>query len=335
MSSVNPVVDSKQHSHVGVAGLRIEPMRTLRVAYDRTSDLPAGLGRFPIYSVADFRSGVPSEWQDGFFFMPMYQSEALWLNFDRGSVHGEPYALIVAAGAINAISGRKMTEARLAGDPQNYVAIPPQRWIDGWKNEDGTVCQFVAAPLGSGETMEGQITGEEKTGGIQLAVFKPKPGQNVILEPFPYEHIVAGSPLALYELATLGGGTRDSGTKSFGMPVSMGLGRGGRIRQKIHGDPYGLAVWNELSSGSSCVYLVNSEVFRQITDRDPPHRPFTRQDYNTHGIPWFELYEEHAVDVAGSPAFAGTKPVTEPAGEKPGSKPDVFQALGTTGGQGK
>ena len=37
--------------------------------------------------------------------------------------------------------------------------------------------QFVAMPLGSGYTVEGQITGAEEFGGIQILAFEPKPGR--------------------------------------------------------------------------------------------------------------------------------------------------------------
>lgn len=315
-------IESKKHDSLVLVGLEIEPIRTVRVPYGNgISDLPAGLGRFPVYRVEDFRSGVPEGWKDGFHFMPMYQSEAMWLNFDRLSAlaHGTPYALIIAAGSINAVSGKKMEKAILEGTPgQNYVVIPPQVWLDGWKAADGTVYQFVAAPLGSGETVEGQLTGEETIGGIQFAVFEPKPGQNIILKPFPREHITAGTAYLAFEGATRGGGP----TKGIS---EMGLGRGGKIRQKVYDDPYGVLVWNEISSGSTGLYIVNSADFRQITGRDPPHRPLTLQDYNQHGLPWFELYDEKIPDMPGTTTFDSLNPVTEPDAEKPGPKPDVFQ----------
>jgi hypothetical protein len=41
----------------------------------------------------------------------------------------------------------------------------------------GTVRQFVAVPLGAGDTVEEQLTGAAYVGGIQLRVFEPKPGR--------------------------------------------------------------------------------------------------------------------------------------------------------------
>jgi hypothetical protein len=56
----------------------------------------------------------------------------------------------------------------LIGDPQNYVALPDQPWLDGINAGDGFIRQFVAVPLGSGVTVEGQVTGQETHGGVQL-----------------------------------------------------------------------------------------------------------------------------------------------------------------------
>src|SRR6185503_10118736 len=93
--------------------------------------------------------------------------EAMWLSFASSS---EPAALQVGAGKVCAVSGRPWSE-RLSRDPQNYVALPRQPWLDGINSGSGTVRQFVAVPLGLGATVEGQITGEETTGGVQLQAF--------------------------------------------------------------------------------------------------------------------------------------------------------------------
>jgi hypothetical protein len=50
------------------------------------------------------------------------------------------------------------------------MVAPGQPWLDGYVVADGTIRQFVAAPLGLGVTAEGQITGKEEFGGLQLEV---------------------------------------------------------------------------------------------------------------------------------------------------------------------
>jgi hypothetical protein len=59
----------------------------------------------------------------------MHQREAMWLSFDAPS--WKPHALTVAIGRVNAISGSLHDPDRLTADPQDYVVIPNQPWLDG------------------------------------------------------------------------------------------------------------------------------------------------------------------------------------------------------------
>ena len=102
----------------------------------------------------------------------------MWINFQSTS---KPFVIKVFTGGINVVSGETMTDSpaattrrlnRLSKDQsiQDYVVTPSQRWIDGIANEEGLVRQFVAMPLGSGYSVEAQITGEEVHGGLQFLV---------------------------------------------------------------------------------------------------------------------------------------------------------------------
>ena len=53
-------------------------------------------------------------------------------------------------------------------DPQDYVVVPDQPWIDGYNVGKDIVKQFVAAPLGQGYTVEEQLKSEAEVGGIQI-----------------------------------------------------------------------------------------------------------------------------------------------------------------------
>ena len=111
------------------ATLTIEFQRTLRIPDDdRTYPLPPGLGAFPLRHVDDHAANVPSTWlQRGGVMLPMYQSEAMWLNFssatiaDRGVSY--PFAIKVATGKQCAVSGEAWTEGLRRG-PQNYLVAP-------------------------------------------------------------------------------------------------------------------------------------------------------------------------------------------------------------------
>ena len=65
--------------------------------------LPAGLGQFALRLVDDYAAQVPARWREhGGVFLPMYQAEARWLNFDSDSY---PFAMKIAAGKITAVTG--------------------------------------------------------------------------------------------------------------------------------------------------------------------------------------------------------------------------------------
>ncbi|KAL4818499.1 hypothetical protein BDW67DRAFT_182658 [Aspergillus spinulosporus] len=142
--------------------------RTLRMPDDdKIHPLPASRGLFPLYNVESFASQLPERiTKRGGIFFPMWQREALWIKFNHrgGNTH---YAIRVNIGHINAVSGLDIYEV---SDNQDYVIVPGQQWLDGIAVSPGVVRQFVAMPLGSGYTVEGQVSGKEKFGGIQIEV---------------------------------------------------------------------------------------------------------------------------------------------------------------------
>ncbi|MGC4972600.1 hypothetical protein ACLQ2D_06815 [Streptomyces sp. DT199] len=149
-------------------GVAVRFIRTLRLPETGTHPLPPGLGEFPVRRVADYADRVPEAWRArGGVMLPVYLREAMWLSFAGTS---EPAALQVGVGKVCAVSGRPWSD-RPARDPQNYVVLPRQPWLDGINSGTGTVRQFVAVPLGLGATVEGQVTGEEVWGGVQLQSF--------------------------------------------------------------------------------------------------------------------------------------------------------------------
>jgi hypothetical protein len=97
----------------------------------------------------------------------------MWIRFSSK----EPFALKVYVGGVNAISGVPIDEKpeamlkrlRLSNKvKQDYLVLPEQPWLDGIASEDGNIRQFVAMPKGSGYSVEAQVTGEEKIGGLQF-----------------------------------------------------------------------------------------------------------------------------------------------------------------------
>src|SRR6185503_6508738 len=118
---------------------------------------------------------------------------------------------------------------RLTRAAQDYVVAPPQPWLDGINAGNGFIRQFVAMPLGSGITVEGQVTGEETHGGLQLVCFDSKPGRFPEQPPFVARTAFAAVPAC----APAAGGAAE-----------MGLAAGGRMRQQLYPDPHGIDTWD-------------------------------------------------------------------------------------------
>ena len=262
--------------------LRFE--RTIRVPDDgRTYPLPPGLGRFEIHRVDEYRDRVPPQWRDrGGVFIAMYQAEALWLSFDAAP--WKPSAVTVGVGRINALTGGRWP-GTLEGSPQNYVVCPPQLWLDGLNAGHQFVRQFVAMPLGSGATVEGQITGTETHGGLQVRVFDPKPGRFPDVAP-PESRPPRRPP----SMASSAGAT-------------MGFVPGGQIDQKVLVDPHGIATWDVENFGTLIVHVLNSVQYEAVTGKRAPQSPVSARTYAEHGFPWFQHYEEEA-DVRPADALA-------------------------------
>ncbi len=289
--------------------------RTLRIPDDgNTYPLPPGLGAFPIRRVDDYADRVPPEWTcRGGVLIPMYQREAMWLNFSAGL----PHAVKVGVGKVCALTGQRWTE-RLRRKPQNYIVAPNQPWLDGICAARGRIRQFVAMPLGQGYTVEGQVTGEERFGGVQLKVFAPKPGR--LVPPPSRSRCVtsgfsegmasfgAGAPMAQAMPAP---GCAPAPCGRSAVAADMGLGAGGRMKQKIYPDPHGLQTWDEQNTARLFVHIVNSQTWREITGESPPQSPVTAKEYERHGLPWFDLYDDHSSTLKPSRALKGVKSVTE------------------------
>lgn len=283
------------------AVLEMDFQRTLRIPDDeRDYPLPPGLGRFPLRHVDDFAARLPVPWlRRGGVMLPMYQAEAMWLDFSSPS--GYPFAVLVAAGKVNAVTGEAWTE-KLSRDPQNYLPIPEQPWLDGFVVEKGTIRQFVAMRLGAGYTAEEQITGTGEFGGLQLKVF---PLRRERWHPRPR----ARARLGVYEYACY--------SLAEPAPPDMGLGAGGRMHQEIYEDHRPLDHWDVAHTSRCFVHLMNSLVWRAVTGAEPPTVPLTAAEYARHGLPWFEYYSE-ATAVSAQEVLRKLKSIGEIGREKGG-----------------
>lgn len=299
-------LDEKSNTYFGV-----DFHRTLRIPDDgKNYPLPPGLGAFPIRRVLDYAQRVPAHWvKTSGVFIPMYQREALWLSFH--SRHWRPNAVKVAAGKINAVSGKPWDQklqppvpGRMGSEPlQDYLVCPPQPWLDGFNTGEGSIRQFVAMPLGMGYTVEGQVTGKEEHGGLQLIVYEPRPGR------FPEQPPPMPPMRGMF--VTGAGMPPPAPGAAPAKGTAMGLAAGGKITQKIYPDPHGLDTWDEDNYGRVFIHIVNSTMWTEITGEPPPPTPVTAKSYTQAGFPWFTLYDEGAGDVNASSVLSQVKSVAQ------------------------
>lgn len=277
------------------ASCSIELQRTLRIPDDgKNYPLPPGLGRFPLRHLDDFAERLPAAWRDrGGVVTPVHQAEALWLNFFAG--YGEtgvayPCAIKIATGKINAVSGEEWC-GHLNRDPQDYMVIPTQPWLDGYCVEKGVIRQFVAMPLGAGYSVEEQLTGKALHGGLQIMVWPMKAER--------YRQLMDMERGRIYSSEAIS----DAG--------GMGLAPGGRMRQEIYDDRYGLDAWDQRHPSRCFVTIANSAQWMAITGERPPSEPPTAAEYTEHGLPWFDYYDADAAAIAGAERLGMLKSVRE------------------------
>jgi hypothetical protein len=112
----------------------------------------------------------------------------MWVRFKSN----RQFAIKIYIGSINAVSGEpaaenmatKFRRQKLQSQGellQDYVVTPTQLWLDGVATGPGVIRQFVATAVGSGYSVESQITGEDAVAGIQFEVTRRKPLENKVL----------------------------------------------------------------------------------------------------------------------------------------------------------
>lgn len=157
--------------------------------------------------------------------------------------------------------------------------------------QQGLVRQFVATPLGAGLTAEEQLTGAATWGGLQLVAYPMK------AEVYR-EHCARSVPI-------------DASGEYLEAPAfyrrdveEMGLAAGGRIRQEIAEDPYGIDAWDTRVHSRCFVHLLDTAGYHALTGRRPPPTPIDAKTYRKAGITWFDYYHEGKY-LPGSNLLAG------------------------------
>ena len=291
--------------------------RTLRIPDNgKHYPLPPGLGSFSLKHLEDYADRIPADWRERCgLMMPLYQAEAMWLSFSgRHRYDPYPFALKIAAGKINAVSG-KSWQPDLDASERDYVVVPEQSWLDGFCVAKDVVRQFVAMPLGSGYSVEEQVTGKPEHGGLQIIVYPMKKERYVELVRRRAEERQRAGAMRMYMNDGVSAPMR-SRACAAAPARAMGLAAGGRMRQQIYADPYGLDAWDRTVSSRCFMTLVDAVQWQGITGEPPAGRPPTSDDYSRAGLPWFDYYAADVETLAGAPALTLVKSVAELAAEK-------------------
>lgn len=307
------------------AKTEIQFQRTLRIPDDgKHYPLPPGFGPFQTKHVEDFARQVPKDWSErGGVMLPMYQAEAMWIAF-RGWYSGYPCAVKIAAGKINAVSGKPWKPELDAAD-RDYVVLPEQPWLDGFCVAEGVVRQFVAMPLGSGYSVEEQITGKAEHGGVQIIVYpmKRERYREVLRKREEERRRARGQDERRYISRASGSGIlfslsghSQSEVRACAAPRAMALAAGGRMKQHIYKDPHGIEAWDHAVSSRCFVTLVDAVQWVEITGEKPAAKPPTAEDYSAAGLPWFDYYAADLEALGGAQALTLVKSVAEMAAEK-------------------
>lgn len=297
------------------AQFSIDFQRTLRIPdTDAAYHLSPGLGCFPLRHVEDYAEALSSQTiSRGGIILPMWQSEAMWLNFSNRGPDFDldfPVAIKVAAGKINAVTGDHWRPG-LHRDPQDYMMSPRQPWLDGFAVEKGVVRQFVAMPLGEGYSVEEQLTGEPEWGGLQISVVPLK--MDVWKEK--RRQWKERSPLRAHRLAMF----MEAPVSSKKAKPMMGLGAGGRMKQVIYPDTFDINDWDVTAAERVFVTLANANDWKSITGEAALNHPPTAQDYALAGLPWFDYYGADQTALPGSNKLSGVTSVASMFKHKTGA----------------
>ncbi len=279
------------------ARLLVDFTRTLRVPGDgRKHPRPPGLGRFSLHPVDDHAASVSPAWREhGGVMLPVRPSEALCLRFYSQPLDGSgapyPFAVKVATGKVNAVTGGDWDENMREG-LQDYLVVPPQVDIYGYCTSRGEIRQFVASPLGLGETLEERLAGRSLVGGVQIAVYPMKASV--------FERIFPGDAPA-----ARGGRVREPAPSYV---TEMGVSPGSPLRQHLFRDPHGPEAWDAESRSRIFIHMAKASEWLAATGEEPHGAAPTAREYEKAGLPWLDEY-------AGERTLSGSEALASASGE--------------------
>lgn len=91
----------------------------------------------------------------------------------------------------------------------------------------------------------------------------------------------------------------------------LGIAPGGLIKQDIRKDHQNSSCWLRDLVIPISVHILNSADHSCVTGKNPPPSPIDAQTYVDTGLPFFDLFEQEEIDVAGTDAFTTLKSVNK------------------------
>ena len=98
--------------------------------------------------------------------------------------------------------------------------------------------------------------------------------------------------------------------------MPMGLAAGGRMKQEIYRDHYGLEAWDQSDSSRCFITLMPADAWLATTGEAPPPPPPGAKAYTEAGMPWFDYKDSKQTPVPGSAILASVKSWITLKGEK-------------------
>ena len=198
-----------------------------------------------VYSVDEY-SSCPTNWGHGSdvassYFMGIDENKGLWLDFNECMSHTHDVAIVLSVQGINPITGQKMvgqkalkleqyhkkcpihnvkfkqerycSKCKFKWPGQNYLSSTGTPygylWLDGFREPDGTVRQYIFTPEKM-RSIAAQLIGEERVFAMGIAFYLSKDKKPVAPKP-PARNGAIGS---FYWDSISGGGNLKVGDKS-------------------------------------------------------------------------------------------------------------------------
>ncbi|MFE0750409.1 hypothetical protein [Gordonia sp. NPDC058843] len=240
----------------------------LHVTFQRALRTPGPVGRSgPVGGDAALRLAQGSPDGDAHATIPMWQSEATWLDFSSPHLH--PFLVMVGVDGVNAISGRAFTGTPDFG-ADDYLEVPTQPSLASYRGAAGDGRddrQFVAPSTHAVE--HGGLTGTL----LQLTVIPMR------ADAWARRRRHLPSEPGTCVLCDFSRAEQSRARPRLTAP-------------RVTGPLESADTWHPTTSAAAAVRIVNSITWKSLTGEPVPRAALTSVDYADHGLPWAPVYEE-------------------------------------------